>query len=86
MPVSAGSLQRCVLVSMNGMLVFTNFMMIYDFFQTGFPDSPSGTAPEEAGTVVPLFVLSFAECLLPPAGFFAPGCFGKIEEEVSLFF
>lgn len=56
------------------------------FFQTGFPDSPSGTAPEEAGTVVPLFVLSFAECLLPPAGFFAPGCFGKIEEEVSLFF
>ncbi|MDE2517805.1 MAG: hypothetical protein O0X93_04270 [Methanocorpusculum sp.] len=51
---------------MNGMFAFTNFMMIYDFVQTGFPDSPSGDAPEEAGMMVPLFVLSFAECLLPP--------------------
>lgn len=66
MPVSAGSLQRCVRFSMNGMFAFTNFMMIYDFVQTGFPDSPSGDAPEEAGMMVPLFVLSFAECLLPP--------------------
>lgn len=65
---------------------------VYEFYddlrlvQTGFPDSPSGDVPEEAGTVVPLFVLSFAECLLPPAGSFARVVFGKIEEEVSLFF
>ena len=47
------------------------------FFQTGFPESSSGDAPEEARTVVPLFVLSFVACLLPPAGFFARVVLGK---------
>lgn len=56
---------------------------VYEFYddlrlvQTVFLDSPSGDAPEKVGTVVPFFVLSFAECLLSPDGSFARVVFEK---------